>query len=68
MDNSEFLANLIQEKIQNDIDGNTALGTSVSAVIKNPTENEYFFSVVIDGQKIVTIIRPMSVKPNDKLY
>ena len=68
MDNSEFLANLIQEKIQNDIDGNTALGTSVSAVIKNPTENEYFFSVVIDGQKIVTIIKPMSVKPNDKLY
>jgi hypothetical protein len=60
MDNSEFLANLIQEKIQNDIDGNIALGTSVSPVIKNPTENEYFFTVVIDGQKINTIIKPMS--------
>jgi len=60
MDNSEFLANLIQEKIQNDIDGNIALGTSVSPVIKNPIENEYFFTIVIDGQKINTIIKPMS--------
>jgi len=60
MDNSEFLANLIQEKIQNDIDGNIALGASVSPVIKNPIENEYFFTVVIDGQKINTIIKPMS--------
>lgn len=60
MDNSEFLANLIQEKLQNDIDGNKALKTSVSPVIKNPIENEYFFTVVIDGQKINTIIRPTS--------
>ena len=64
MNNSEFLANLIQEKLQNDIDGNRVLKTSVSPVIKNPTENEYFFTVVIDGEKINTILKSMSNSSN----
>ena len=58
MNNSEFLAKVIQEKLQNDIDGNIALGVSILPLMENPETNQYKIPVLIGGDKLIITVSP----------
>lgn len=63
MNNSEFLAKVIQEKLQNDIDGNIALGVSILPLMENPETNQYKIPVLIWGDKLVITVSPYTSQP-----
>ena len=63
MNNSEFLAKVIQEKLQNDIDGNIALCVSILPLMENPETNQYKIPVLIGGDKLIITVSPYTSQP-----
>ena len=63
MNNSEFLAKVIQEKLQNDMDGNIALGISISPFLENPETNQYKIHVLFGGDKFTITVSPYTSQP-----
>jgi hypothetical protein len=66
MNNSEFLAKVIQEKLQNDIDGNKFLKIKTLPIMKHPSKEQYNIPVIIDEDKIIVSIFSSIMDKNEQ--
>jgi len=66
MNNSEFLAKVIQENLQNCIDGNKFLKIKILPIMKHPFKEQYNIPVIIDDDKVVVSIFNSKLEQNEQ--
>jgi hypothetical protein len=66
MENNKFLAQIIHEKLSYDLDGNKSLSIQILPLMEHPTKKQYNIPVIIQGQKLVVSIKPVSQDPDEE--
>ena len=66
MENHKFLAQLIHEKLSNDLDGNKSLSIQVLPLMEHPFQELYNIPVVIKGQKLIVSVKPVHQDPDEQ--
>jgi len=66
MNNLEFLAKVIQENLQNCIDGNKFLKIKILPIMKHPFKEQYNIPVIIDDDKVVVSIFNSKLEQNEQ--
>jgi len=66
MNNSEFLAQIIQEKLQNGINKNKFLKIKILPIMKHPFKEQYNIPIIMDDDKIVVSIYNSKLEQNEQ--